>query len=93
MTASLQTPARIAPRNGLGAAALVLGILALLTSVLLVGLLFGCLALALGLPAWDAVIREEATNRKTTIAALVLGVVAIIIGLAALAFRIWLFFF
>jgi hypothetical protein len=90
MTEQLQTPARITRRNGLGTGALVLGILALITSVLLVGLLFGSLTVALGLAAWDRVARDEATNRKTTITAMVLGVVAIIISLAALAFRIWL---
>ncbi|MCW2652949.1 MAG: hypothetical protein JWR32_3925 [Mycobacterium sp.] len=92
MTESLQTPARTRHRNGLGIAALVLGILALITSVSLVGLLFGTLAMALGLSAWDMVVRNEATNRKTTITAIVLAVVAIVIGLVALAFRIWLIF-
>jgi Domain of unknown function (DUF4190) len=91
MTQPLQTPAHTTPRNGLGIAALVFGILALLTSVSLVGLLFGSFALALGLPAWDLVNRHEATNRKTAIAAIVLGVVAIVIALVALGFRIWLF--
>jgi tetrahydromethanopterin S-methyltransferase subunit E len=92
MTEPLQTPARTSPRNGLGIAALVLGILALITSVSLVGLLFGSLAVALGLSAWDTVVRNEATNRKTTITAIVLGVVASVIALIALAFRIWLIF-
>ena len=92
MTESLQTPARTTPRNGVGIAALVLGVLALISSVSLIGLMFGSLAMALGLSAWDRVVRNEATNRKTTIAAIVLGVVAIVIGFIALAFRIWLFF-
>jgi hypothetical protein len=91
MSEPLQTPTRTAPRNGLGVAALVLGILALITSVSLVGMLFGSLAVTLGLSAWETVERNEATNRKTTITGIVLGVVAIVIGLAALAFRIWLF--
>jgi hypothetical protein len=47
---------------------------------------------ALGLSAWDTVVRNEATNRKTTITAIVLGVVASVIALIALAFRIWLIF-
>lgn len=90
MTAQLQTPTRTAPRNGLGIAALVLGILALISSVSLAGLMFGSITLALGLAARDAVLNDEATNRNTTIAALVLGVVAIVISLATLAVRIWL---
>jgi hypothetical protein len=93
MTQPLQTTAQTTtPHNGLGIVALVLGILALLSSVTLAGLLFGSFTLALGLSAWNNVMRDEATNRKTTIAALVLGVVAIVIALIALAFRIWLVF-
>ena len=62
----------------------------LITSVLLVGLLFGSLAVTLGLADLDAVTDNEPTNRKSAIAAVVLGVVAIVIGLATLVFRIWL---
>jgi Domain of unknown function (DUF4190) len=90
MTETLQTHAPSAPRNGLGIASLVLGLIALITSVLMVGLLFGTFAVVLGSFARDSVIRGEATNRRTAIAAMVLGVVAIIISLVALAFRIWL---
>jgi hypothetical protein len=90
MTEQLRMPTRRTPRNGLGVGALVLGILALITSVSLLGLLFGSLTVGLGLAAWDRVVRGEATNRKTTITAMVLAMVAIIIGLVALAFRIWL---
>ena len=78
------------PGNNVGYAALALGILALITSPLLVGLLFGSLAVTLGLAGQDAVADREATNRKSTIAAVVLGVVAIVISLVALGFRIWL---
>jgi hypothetical protein len=90
MTEQLQMPTRRTPRNGLGIGALVLGILALITSVSLLGLLFGSLTVGLSLAAWDRVVRGEATNRKMTVTAMVLAVVAIIIGLVALAFRIWL---
>ena len=90
--AELQMPTRRTPRNGLGIGALVLGILALITSVSLLGLLFGSLTVGLSLAAWDRVVRGEATNRTTTITAMVLAVVAIIIGLVALAFRVWLIF-
>jgi len=38
----------------------------------------------------EAVADNEATNRKSAIAAVVLGVVAIVISLGALVFRIWL---
>ena len=70
MTAPPQTqPARTSPKNGVGYAALALGILALITSALLVGLLFGSLAVTLGIAGWEAVADNEATNRKSAIAA------------------------
>ena len=84
-------PARTRPENTLGYAALGLGILALLASVLLVGLLFGSLAVTLGLAGLDRVADNVATNRKSALAAVVLGIVAIVISLVALGFRIWLF--
>jgi hypothetical protein len=87
MTAPLQAPpARATARNGIGYTALALGILALITSPLLVGLLFGSLSITLGLASLDD---DEATNRKSTIAAVVLGVIASVIGFVAMVFRIW----
>src|SRR3979409_143490 len=100
MTTPPQTPpAHTSPKNGVGYAALALGILALITSALLVGLLFGSLAVTLGLAGLETVADNEATNRqsaiaarsrKWAIAAVVLGVVAIVISLVALVFRICL---
>ena len=46
--------------------------------------------MTLGIAGWEAVADNEATNRKSAIAAVVLGVVAIVISLVALVFRIWL---
>jgi hypothetical protein len=90
MTAPLQAPpTRTRPQNSVGYAALALGILALISSVLLVGLLFGSLAVTLGLAGLDRVADNEATNRKSAVAAVVLGIVAIVISIAALVFRIW----
>ena len=96
MNQPLHTPAETAahtgPRNGLGVAALILGIVALITSPLLVGLLFGSFAVTLGLSGLENVSRNQATNRRTTIAGAVLGVVAIVISLVALVFKLcWLF--
>ena len=77
--------------NGLGIASLILGILALLSSLLLAGLLFGSFALVFGLLELDRVARGEAKpHRGMAIAGAVLGVIAILISLAALGFRIWL---
>ena len=91
MTAPSHAPSvRTTPSNSVGSAALALGILALITSPLLVGLLFGSLAVTLGIAGRDAVADGRATNRRSTIAAVVLGLVAIVISLVALGFRIWL---
>jgi hypothetical protein len=89
MTAPLRAqPARTTARNGIGYTALGLGILALITSPLLVGLLFGSLAVTLGLAGLDAAAYDEATNRKSALAAAILGVIASVIGIIALVVRI-----
>jgi hypothetical protein len=89
MTAQLQAPlVRATARNGIGYTALGLGILALITSPLLVGLLFGSLSITLGLAGLDAVEDDRATNRKSTIAAVILGVIASVIAFIALIVRI-----
>lgn len=67
------------PRNGLGTAALVLGILGLLTSILFFGGLLGLIAIVLGIVALGRVRRREATNRGASIAGIVLGVLSLII--------------
>jgi hypothetical protein len=88
MTA-LQAPAvRTTPANGVGYVGLALGILAVISSVMLVGLLFGSLAVTLGLAGSDAVDDGAATNRKSATAAVVLGVVAIVISLVAMVFKL-----
>jgi hypothetical protein len=87
MTAVLQTSDR-ATKNTLGYVALGLGILAVLTSLLLAGLLFGSLAITLGLAGQDAVADGLATNRKSAVAATILGVIASVIAFIALIVRI-----
>jgi hypothetical protein len=82
-------PVRTVRENTVGYTALALGVLAVITSVLLAGLLFGSLAVTLGLAGLDSVAEDTATNRKSAIAAVVLGVVAIVISLVALVCRIW----
>lgn len=62
------------PRNGLGIAALILGILAVLTFLTLVGgVLLGLLAIVLGLVARGRVKRREATNGGVATAGVILG--------------------
>jgi hypothetical protein len=69
------------PRNGLGTVSLAIGVVALLFSWLPVaGLLLGIGALATGVKARGRVKRHAATNNGVTIAGIVLGTVATIIG-------------
>ncbi len=84
-------PAPMGPRNGLGIASLVLAIIALL-SVWSVfgGIILGLAALIIGLVARGRVKRGEATNGGVAIAGVVLGALAVIVGLAFLA--IWMTF-
>ncbi|GAA0943581.1 DUF4352 domain-containing protein [Pseudonocardia zijingensis] len=75
------------PRNGLGIAALVLGIVAL--PLLITGLtawisvILGLIAVPLALAGLGRVRRGHATNKGATIAGLVLGVVGVVMGILA----------
>lgn len=71
-------PAAPAPRNGLGIAALVVGIVALaLAWIPLVGFV-GLVAVVLGIIALSRVRRGLATNRGVSITGVVLGAVAVV---------------
>lgn len=71
-----------APSNGMGTAALVLGILALLLSVFFfpLGLLLGIAAIVGGFLGRRRVQQGLATNGGVSIAGLVLGIVAVVIA-------------
>lgn len=77
-------------RNGLGTAALVLGILSLVTWFLFVGGLFGIVAVILGFLGRGRAKRGEASNGGMALAGLITGAVGIlltvlvIVGVAAL---------
>ena len=73
------------PNNGLGTAALVVGIIALLTAVLLIGLPLGILAVIFGIIGLKRVNRGEATNRGASIAGIVLGALAVVLAGALIA--------
>jgi len=73
-------------RNGMGVAALVLGILGVLTAVFLVGGLLGVVAIICGAVGVGRVNRGEATNRGMAITGIVLGVIAALITVGALVF-------
>jgi hypothetical protein len=76
-------------RNGPGIASLVFGVLGVITSLFSVGILFGLFAVVFGFTAEVLAMRGEASNRGLAVAGMVLGIVAILVGLAAWAFEIW----
>lgn len=72
------------PRNGMGTAALVLGILAVLSSWTAVGgIVLGILAVILGLVGRRRVKRREADNGGMAVAGIVLGAIGLVIGIGA----------
>lgn len=74
------------PRNGLGVAALVLGILALVLSFTVVGgIVLGLAAVVLGALGRGRVKRREADNGGSATAGIVLGVLGIVIAGAVVA--------
>lgn len=76
------------PKNGFGIAALVLGILGLLTSLFFGGIVFGIPAIVFGALGRGRAKRHEATNGGTAVAGLVLGVVSLLITAAIIAFGV-----
>jgi amino acid transporter len=73
-------------RNGMGTAALVVGIVALVTSWTVVGgVVLGVLAIIFGAVGRSRAKRGEATNGGSAIAGLVLGVVSLIVAVVMVA--------
>ena len=84
-------PASRAPANGLGIAALILAIVALLlTWSVIGGLIFGVIALILGFLGRGRYRRGEATNGGVATAGLALGAVACVLSLVFIG--IWVYF-
>jgi hypothetical protein len=77
--------------NGLGRAALVAGVVAIVSCWLVVGGLAGIIAVLLGIPAWLRVRRGAATNRWTAIAAVALGATSTLIAGLIVA-GLWFFY-
>ena len=81
-----------APRNGLGVAALVLAILALVASCSVVGgLILGIAAVILGFLARGRVTRGEANNGGIALTGIILGSLAVVISLAFIAMYVGIF--
>jgi hypothetical protein len=83
------TPPPVAPKNGLGIAALVVAIVALISVV--GGVVLGIVAVILGILGWQRARRGEATNGGIAIAGIVLGVLSIIEALVVIALSVWAF--
>ncbi|OMB92721.1 DUF4190 domain-containing protein [Mycobacterium colombiense] len=75
-----------APQNQFGVASVLLGLVGLLTCWLLLGVPFGIAAVVTGDIARRRVGRGEANNPRTAVAGMVLGAIAIVAGLVAIAY-------
>jgi hypothetical protein len=78
-----------APRNEFGVASVLLGVVALMTCWLLIGVPFGIAAVITGDTARRRVQRGVASNPRTAKAGIALGAVAIVAGLAAIGYYAW----
>jgi heme/copper-type cytochrome/quinol oxidase subunit 2 len=75
-----------APSNGMGTAALVIGILAVLATITVIGgVVLGLVALILGFIARGKVKRGEATNGGSALAGIILGAIAVVCSIAIVA--------
>ncbi|WP_099252096.1 DUF4190 domain-containing protein, partial [Mycobacterium sp. shizuoka-1] len=85
-------PPPTGPRNGLGVTALVVAIVALLSSFSVVGgIVLGIVAVIIGFAGRSRVKRGEANNGGVALAGVVLGFLAIIVGLAFIAVWVGVF--
>lgn len=85
-------PPRTGGRNGLGVAALILGLLAVLTAItVFVGILFGLLAIILGVIGRGRAKRGEANNGGMALAGIILGIVGLLISSALIAVGVSVF--
>jgi hypothetical protein len=85
-------PAPRAPSNGLGTGSLVIGILAVVTSLTVVGgLALGIIAAVIGLVGWNRARRGEATNGAAALVGALLGIAAVALSGVLLAIAIVVF--
>ena len=80
-------PPPTAPKNGLGIAALVIAIIALLSVV--GGVVLGVVAIILGFLGWGRAKRGEANNGGIAIAGIVLGFLSIIEAIVVIGLFVW----
>jgi len=79
-----------APRNQVGVASVILGVVALGTCWLLIGVPLGIAAVLTGDVARRRAQRREATNPRAAVAGIVMGVAAIVAGLLAIGYYAWM---
>jgi Domain of unknown function (DUF4190) len=79
----------VAPRNQVGVASVILGVVALGTCWLLIGVPLGIAAVLTGDVARRRVQRREANNPRAAVAGIVLGAAAIVAGVVAIAYYAW----
>jgi hypothetical protein len=79
-----------APRNEFGVASLLLGLVALITCWLMIGVPFGIAAIITGDIGRGRVKRGEANNPRIATAGMALGAVAIAAGIVAIGYWAWL---
>ncbi|MFE4334484.1 DUF4190 domain-containing protein [Streptomyces sp. NPDC056831] len=81
------------PSNGMGTAAMVLGILAICLFCIygIPSLILGALALIFGILGRKRAQRGEATNSGQALAGIIMGSIGIVFGVAIISFFIWLF--
>jgi hypothetical protein len=75
-----------APRNEFGVVSLILGLVALVTCWLMIGIPFGIAAVITGDIGRGRVKRGEANNPRAAMSGIVLGAVAIVAGLVAIGY-------
>lgn len=80
-------PPASAPRNGIGIAALVIAIIALLS--VFGGIVLGVVAVILGFIGWGRAKRGEATNGGVAMAGIVLGFLSIIEAIVVIWLAVW----
>lgn len=78
-------------RNGVGVTALVLGILAILTGLFVIGGLLGIVAVVLGFIGRGRAKRGEASNGGVALAGIITGAIGIVLAALIVALGIWVF--
>jgi hypothetical protein len=73
-----------------GVASVLLGAIALITSWLVIGMVFGVAAVITGLVARKRVQRAHTGDNKPATAGIALGAVSIVVGLVAVGYYYWL---